>query len=145
MVRAAPRRIVETAAGPFEQRLARQRVAVLAEPGAGEADDDVTGAHARGQDAGALDNADGKADEVELARLHDVVLRHLAAEQRASGGAATVRDAGHDVGDDLLDQLAGRDVVEEEERLGALHGDVVDGARDEVDADRVVLPHQSAR
>ena len=99
--------------------------------------------HPRGQDARPLDDSDGKANEVELTRLHDVVLGHLATDQRTSGGATAMRDAGHDVRHDLLDQLAGRDVVEEEERLGALYGDVVDGARDEVDADRVVLSHQT--
>ena len=43
--------------------------------------------------------------------------------------------------DDLVDlvghELADRDVVEEEQRLGALRGDVVDRHRDAVDADRV--------
>ena len=45
---------------------------------------------------------------------------------------ATIAAAGLDV------ELAGREVVEEEQRLGALHDDVVDAHRDEVDADRVV-------
>ena len=45
---------------------------------------------------------------------------------------------GDDVVDDLGHELADRDVVEEEERLRALHRDVVDRPRDEVDADRVV-------
>ena len=35
-------------------------------------------------------------------------------------------------------ELAGGEVVEEEQRLGALHDDVVDAHGDEVDADRVV-------
>ena len=34
-------------------------------------------------------------------------------------------------------ELAGGEIVEEEQRLGALHDDVVDAHRDEVDADRV--------
>ena len=42
------------------------------------------------------------------------------------------------VGADLRRELAGREIVEEEQRLGALHDDVVDAHRDEVDADRVV-------
>ena len=49
-----------------------------------------------------------------------------------------VRDAGDDLVDDLGHELADRDVVEEEQRLGALHRDVVDRHRDAVDADRVV-------
>ena len=35
-------------------------------------------------------------------------------------------------------ELAGGEIVEEEQRLGALHDEVVDAHRDEVDADRVV-------
>ena len=35
-------------------------------------------------------------------------------------------------------ELAGGEIVEEEQRLGALHDDVVDAHRDEVDADRRV-------
>ena len=53
-----------------------------------------------------------------------------------------MRDARHNVGDDVLDELPRGDVVEEEERLCALHRDVVDGSYDEIDADRVVLPHE---
>ena len=34
-------------------------------------------------------------------------------------------------------ELAGREIVEKEQRLGALHDDVVDAHRDEIDADRV--------
>ena len=41
-------------------------------------------------------------------------------------------------GRDVDVELAAREVVEEEQRLGALHEDVVDAHRDEVDADRVV-------
>ena len=36
-------------------------------------------------------------------------------------------------------ELAGREIVEEEERLGALHDEIVDAHRDEIDADRVVM------
>ena len=93
----------------------------------------------RGRTRHALDDADREADQVELARLHEVgVLGHLAAEQRAPGLPAAVRDAADDLVDRLGHELADRDVVEEEERLGALHRDVVDRHRDEVDADRVV-------
>ena len=91
-----------------------------------------------GDEPVALDDADREADEVELARLHRAgVLGHLAADQRAAGLAAALGDAL----DELLDlvgvELADRDVVEEEQRLGALAHDVVDAHRDEVDADRV--------
>ena len=86
----------------------------------------------------ALGDADGEADEVELAGLHGAgVLGHLAADERAAGLPAAL---GHAV-DELLDvvgvELADGDVVEEEERLGALAHEVVDAHGDEVDADRV--------
>ena len=46
VVRALPRGVVEAAAGAVEQRLAGERVAVAAQPRAGEADDDVARLHA---------------------------------------------------------------------------------------------------
>ena len=65
------------------------------------------------------------------------VLGHLAADQRAAGLAAAL---GHAL-DQLLDvvgvELADRDVVEEEQRLGALAHEVVDAHGHEVDADGV--------
>ena len=51
----------------------------------------------------------------------------------ASGG-----DALDDVGGDADVEALADEVVEEEQRLGALHQDVVDAHRDEIDADRVV-------
>ena len=86
----------------------------------------------------ALDHADGEADQVELAGLHGArVLGHLAADQRAAGLAAAL---GHAL-DELLDVVgvepADGDVVEEEERLGALADEVVDAHGHEVDADGV--------
>ena len=43
-------------------------------------------------------------------------------------------------GADFGVELAGGEVVEEEQRLGALHHQVVDAHGDQVDADRVVKP-----
>ena len=89
----------------------------------------------------ALDHADREADQVELAGLHGAgVLGHLAADQRAAGLAAAL---GHPR-DQLLDvvgvELADRDVVEEEQRLGALADQVVDAHGHQVDADGVEPP-----
>ena len=94
-----------------------------------------------GDEPVALDDADGEADEVELARLHGAgVLGHLAADERAAGLPAAL---GHAF-DELLDVVgvepADGDVVEEEQRLGALAHEVVDAHGDEVDADRVNRP-----
>ena len=71
------------------------------------------------------------------------MLRHLATEQGAARLAATLGDPRDEVVDDLGNELADRDVVEEEERIGALHRDVVDRAGDEVDPDGVVTPGQA--
>ena len=54
------------------------------------------------------------------------------ASSQPLGDAADDGDGGVDV------ELAGGEVVEEEQRLGALHEHVVDAHRDQVDADRVV-------
>ena len=65
------------------------------------------------------------------------VLGDLAAHEGAAGLAAPFGDAGHDLLDDGRVEPADADVVEEEQRIGALHGDVVDAHGDEVDADGV--------
>ena len=46
--------------------------------------------------------------------------------------------AGDDALGDVALELAGREIVEEEQRLGALHDQIVDAHRDEIDADPVV-------
>ena len=132
-------RAVERAAAAVEQHLAGQRVAVGAQAGRRQADEDVAGADVlAGDEPVALGHADREADEVELAGLHGAgVLGHLAADERAAGLAAAL---GHAL-DELLDvvgvELADRDVVEEEQRLGALADEVVDAHGHEVDADGV--------
>ncbi len=63
----------------------------------------------------------------------------LAADQRAAGLPAAFGDAADDRRALVRIELAGGEIVEEEQRLGALHDDVVDAHGDEVDADRVVL------
>ena len=84
--------------------------------------------------------AHGKAGEVVvLAVIHARHFGRLAADQRAAGLAAAFGDAADDRGALVGIELAGGEIVEEEQRLGALHDDVVDAHGDEVDADRVVL------
>ena len=60
--------------------------------------------------------------------------------QRAARGAAALGDTGHERLDHVGVEPADADVVEEEQRLRALHRDVVDAHGDEVDADGVVAP-----
>ena len=87
----------------------------------------------------ALDRADREAREVVVVAVIDAGhLRGLAADQRAAGLLAAVGDARDDRGAHLRVELAGGEVVEKEQRLRALHHEVVHRHRDEVDADRVV-------
>jgi len=90
-------------------------------------------------DAAFFDDADRKTGKIVLARrIHAGHLGGLAADQRAACLLATGGDAldhprrGRDV------ELAAGEIIEEEQRLGALHQDIVDAHRDEIDADRVV-------
>ena len=91
-----------------------------------------------GDDAVAFDHADGEADEIELAGFHRPgVLGHLAADERAAGLPAAVGDALDQLLDVIGVEPADGDVVEEEQRLGALADEVVDAHRHQVDADRL--------
>ena len=107
----------------------------------GEAEDDVARREiAARQDPVALDRADGEAGEVVVALAVEARhLRGLAADQRGAGHAAALRDPLDDARRRLHVERGGGEIVEEEERLGALHDEVVDAHRDEVDADRAVL------
>ena len=106
----------------------------------GEPDDGVAGAYARAvDDPLALDDADAEAGEVVVvARVHAGHFRRLAADQRAARLDAALGDAGDDALGHVDGQLAGRVIVEEEQRLRALHDDVVGAHRDQVLADPVV-------
>ena len=53
---------------------------------------------------------------------------------------AALGDAGDHLRRMLHRQRAGGEIIEEEQRLGALHHQIVDAHRHQVDADRVVPP-----
>ena len=107
------------------RRQANQRIA---------GDNRATVDHAR-----LLDDADDEAGDVVFAvGVEARHLRRLAAEQRAPVLAAAARHAADDLLGDIRRQASRREVVEEEERLGALHEDVVDAVVHEVGADGVV-------
>ena len=101
-----------------------------------EPDDDVARLDPRAVDQVAtIDDPDARAGEVELLVSVDArQLRRLAAEQRAAGGPADLRRPLDQLGDLLELDPVRRDVVEEEERLGARRQDVVDAVRGEVGA-----------
>ncbi len=124
----------------FEEELAGQGVAVGVEAVGGQADEDVAYFDGvAGDDLVAADGADDGAGEVVL--VVGVEAGHLcgfAADEGAAVGAAgfaETLDYGFDGG---AVELAGGEIVEEEERAGALDGDVVDAVVDEVLADGVV-------
>ena len=119
---------------------AHQREAIGVEAGGGEAEDDVAGRHPCTVDhALALHRAYGKSGEVVVSwRVHPRHLGRLAADQRASGLAATRGDAGDDVPSCGDDELSGGEVVEKEERLRTLDDQVVDAHGDQIDTDAVM-------
>src|SRR6185312_11988505 len=119
---------------------AHQRIAVGVHAGGGDAEQDVAGSDvAARQDRAALDGADRKTGEIVIAAAVDPRhLSSLAADQRAAGLPAALGDAFDDLGTDLRVELAGGEVVEKEQRLGALHDQVVDRHGDQVDADGAV-------
>ena len=135
-----PGRVVETQAGPLEQDVAGQGVAVGAQPGGGQPDDGVAGLHPLGTELGAvLDHPDREAGQVELVGGHDPgVLGRLAADQRAAGLTAALVHPGHDGGHRVRIDLAGGQVVEHEERLGTDAHQVVHAHGHQVEADRLV-------
>jgi hypothetical protein len=90
-------------------------------------------------DAVAFHHTDAEAGEVVVVTVvHAGHLRGLAADQRCAGELAAFGDAAHHGLGHVDAQLAGGVVIEEEQRLGARHGDVVGTHGDQVDADLVV-------
>ncbi len=91
------------------------------------------------QQRAAFGGADRKAAEVVIAVL--VQSGHfggLAADQRTAGFPAAFGDAGHDGSRRLRIELAAGEIVQEEKRLGALHDEIIDRHRHQVDADAVM-------
>ena len=87
----------------------------------------------------AAHRADGEAGKVVVAGLiHAGHFRGLTADQRADALRGTGGNAFDHHRSDRRIELAAGEVVEEEQRLGPLHHEVVDRHGDEIDADRIV-------
>ena len=116
---------------------ADQRVAVRMRAGRGQTQDRIAGRDGGAvDDLGLLHHADREAGQIVFAvRIHAWHFGGLAADQRAAGQFATLGDAFDHLGRDVDVELAAGEVVEEEQRLGPLHQDVVDAHGDQV-ADR---------
>ncbi len=106
-----------------------------------EAEHDIARRHAPGQERTALGGTDREAGEVVIpAVIHAGHLGGLAADQSAARAAAAFGDArDHALGGRHI-QAAGREIVEEEQRLGTLDDEIVHAHGDEIDAHRVMQP-----
>src|ERR1700722_2765868 len=75
---------------------------------------------------------------VVLAVIHARHLGRFASHQRAAGLHASFDDAGDEPFPDSDIEFAGCEVIEKEQRLGALHDYIVDAHRHQIDAHRIV-------
>ncbi len=127
--------------GSFENA-ADQRVAVGMRPGGCQAQDHVPGLNrAAVEQLCPVHDTDAETGQVEIAWcIHAGHLCRLPAQQRTAGLTASFGHACHDGGAGLYVQLACREVVEEEQRLGALHQHVVHAHSHQVDAHRIQAP-----
>ena len=87
----------------------------------------------------ALYRTNRKACEIELAvAVHAGHLGGLAADKRAAGLTAPIRDTGDHGSGDIAFEMAGREVIKKEERFRTLHDKIVDAHCNKIDADGVV-------
>ena len=136
--------LIDVLLGPvfayFEEELAGERVAVGVEAVGGQTNEDVADLDGfAGNDFVAGDGSDDGSGEIVL--VVGIEAGHLggfAADEGAAVGAAGFAETLDDGLDGGVVELAGGEVVEEEERGRALYGDVVDAVVDEVLADGVV-------
>src|SRR5438045_5449800 len=125
--------------------LAREGIPVRVQAGRRNTDERVTFANAlRSQDLLAIDDADEEPGEVVgVGGVHARHLRRLAAEERGAEPGARVGHRPYDASEDMWIDLRCREVVEEEERLGAHRKGVVDTVVDEVRADDLVTVEEA--
>jgi hypothetical protein len=108
-----------------------------------DAENQVAGAGVcSGEDGAPLDRADGEAGEVEIvAPVHAGHFRGFPADQRAPRLGAAFGHTGDHLAGARYIQRPGGEIIEEKERLRALHHQVVDAHGDQVDADRLQPSH----
>src|SRR5215475_6535263 len=132
--------LIEFVSGRVEEQLARQAVPVGVQAGRRQSERDVAFGDPRAvDDPVAVDHADDEARKVVFTL--GVKSRHLgrlASEQRAVAFTTASRQPIDNLGNDGGIEFARGDVIEEEERPGALNQNVVDAMRHEVVADSVV-------
>ena len=125
----------------FLDHLADQRIAVRVRTRRPQADDDVARrltVQIR-QGVAALDRAQREAGQIIVAALvHPGHFGRLAPDEGAAGLTTAVGDSGHDASGGVDLELAGRVIVEEQQRLGPLGQQIVDAHGDQIDADAVM-------
>jgi hypothetical protein len=127
-------------AGDFKEELAGERVTIGVQAGGGQSDEDVAGFNGfSGDHLVAVHGTDDEAGEVIFSiGVEAGHLRGFTADEGAAVGFAGFGEAGDNGFDDGGVELAGGEVIQEEQRRRALDGDVVDAVVDEIGADGVV-------
>ena len=98
---------------------------------------------AAGDDQGLLDRTDRKTREIVFAiGIHVGHLGGFAADQRAAGLFAACRNSADHACSGIDIEPSAGEIVEKKQRLGALHQDVVDAHRHQIDAYRVMAPER---
>ena len=129
--------------GDFEQQLAGERIAVGVQSGGRQSENDIADFDRfAGHDFFALDDAHDKSGKIVFALgVEAGHLGRLAADQRAAIVFAGVGKSFDDFLGDFGFEFSRGQVIHEEQRCGALHGDVVDAVIDQVRSDGVVDLH----
>jgi len=93
------------------------------------------------QQCAAFGRADGKTRKVVVALFIETGhFGGFAADQRATGFAAAFGNSGNDGGGRLRIEFAAGEIIKKEQWLGALHDQIVDRHRHQVDADAAMQP-----
>ena len=92
-----------------------------------------------GQLLAALNRAHAKTGQIIVAwPIHAGHFRRLATDQGAARQLAPFGNTGHDSGGNAVLKMARCEVIQEKQRFGALHDEVIDAHRDQIDADRIM-------
>ncbi len=120
----------------IDQHRPGQGESVAAQAGRPQADQRVAGDDGiAGDHLVTFDDADGKTGDVERIGVHrSGVFGHLATDERTTGDLAALHQAGHQQLNPVGVETTDRQIVEEEQRLGARAHQVVDHHRHKVEA-----------
>ena len=119
---------------------AYQRITIGMDAGTAKAEKDMArGNLVPGQLLSAFDRADAEARQIVITRsIHAGHFGGFTPDKGTSRNAAAFGDTRDDTLRDAIVELPGGEVVEEEQRFGPLHDQVVDAHRNEIDADSIM-------